>query len=295
MNLRVAILSATGTARKRTIPAIRAMKICDIAAIHGRNESKLSSLAQENSVPRYFLDPAELLDAVKPDFVFVSSPPALHLEQIRLCLDRRIPVFCEKPLCLSSREAEIIRSLAGDLNVPIRVAHHLRHQPGVAALKALITQGKLGQLRRVSMQWASWLNDSAQNAIWKLDPKAGGPDAFYDAGIHAVDLLIYLFPSPSQVTAIACKFYSSFQNASINAVLLLIMIFKFKLEVFVGSSIGNTVDTHNTGCAQLEDFPLSLLKSPSKNPRSEILLPSTKKFLARFYASKSSVKNLPLG
>jgi predicted dehydrogenase len=53
--LRMAILAATGTARKRVIPAVRAQDLCTIAAVHGRDRNKLAALAKENSIPHYFV------------------------------------------------------------------------------------------------------------------------------------------------------------------------------------------------------------------------------------------------
>ena len=52
------------------------------------------------------------------------------------------------------------------------------------------------------MQWGFWLNEKAPNASWKLDPSTAGPNAFYDAGIHAIDLMLHLLPGPTTVTAI---------------------------------------------------------------------------------------------
>ncbi|HKN16694.1 MAG TPA: Gfo/Idh/MocA family oxidoreductase [Candidatus Sulfotelmatobacter sp.] len=201
-DLRMAIIAATGTARKRVIPAVRERNLCAIAAIHGRDPDKLAALATQNAIPRYFVDAERMLDETKPDFVFVASPPVLHREHIRLCAERNIPVLCEKPLCLSTFEAKTIQSLLAPHPISFRIAHHLRHQPGVAALREIIAANTLGKVRRVAMQWGFWLNEKAPNASWKLDPSTAGPNAFYDAGIHAIDLMLHLLPCRTTVTAI---------------------------------------------------------------------------------------------
>ncbi len=201
-DIRMAIIAATGTARKRIIPAVRERNLCAIAAIHGRDPDKLAALATQNAIPRYFVDAERMLDETKPDFVFIGSPPVLHREHIQLCAERNIPILCEKPLCLSTSEAESIQSLLAPHPISFRIAHHLRHQPGVAALREIIAGNKLGKLLRVAMQWGFWLNEKAPNASWKLDPSTAGPNAFYDAGIHAIDLMLHLLPCPTTVTAI---------------------------------------------------------------------------------------------
>src|SRR5271166_3413446 len=215
-DLRMAILAATGTARKRIIPAVREQGLCTIVAVHGRDQHKLAALANENSIPSYFVDAEKMLDETKPDFVLVGSPSFLHQEHIRICVERNIPVLCEKPLCLSAPEATTIQSLVTSRKTPFRLAHHLRHQSGIAELRNIISRNTFGKLLRVAMQWGFWLNETAANASWKLNPSTGGPYAFYDAGVHAVDLMLHLLPQPTIVAAIGqrSRFRTTVDNVS---------------------------------------------------------------------------------
>ena len=218
--MRLAILSATGTARKRTIPAIRENDICEIVGVHGRDDNKLATLAKEHAIPFFSTNPSELLDSVLPDFVFIGSPPTLHEGHIQLCLERKIPVLCEKPLCLTTAQADRILALSRKHGAPVRVAHHLRHQAGTLFLKRLIDDASLGISRRLAMQWGFWLHESAPNASWKLTPELGGSNAFFDAGIHAVDLMLYLLPKPTQLVALGIhgRFSRTMDNVSMLAV-----------------------------------------------------------------------------
>lgn len=218
-DLRLAIIAATGTAQKRLIPAVRERCLCNIVAIHGRDQCKLATLAADNSIPQYFLDAEKMLDETKPDFVFIASPPALHQEHIAMCVEKSIPILCEKPLCLSTSEAAAIHSLlAGKIH--FRLAHHLRHQPGVAALRNIVCGNAFGKLLRVAMQWGFWLDQSSRNASWKLDPATGGPNSFYDAGVHAIDLMLHLLPRPTAVTAVAHRSRFRATDDNVSALLL---------------------------------------------------------------------------
>lgn len=212
----MAILAATGTARKRVMPAVRDQDVCTIVAIQARDPHKLAALASEFSVPYYSVDPEKMLDESKPDFVFIASPPALHRDHIQMCVDRSIPVICEKPLCLSASEASSIRSLIASRKIPFKLAHHVRHQPGILALREMISGNSFGTLRRVALQWGFWLNENSSNAAWKLDPSTGGPDCFYDAGIHAIDLMLYLLPPPRIIAAMGhtSRFHTTVDNVS---------------------------------------------------------------------------------
>lgn len=133
-----------------------------------------------------------------------------------MCVERSITVLCEKPLCLSGSEAFAIQSLLTSRKTPFRLAHHLRHQSGISALRNIISGNAFGKLLHVAMQWGFWLNETSANASWKLDPSTGGTDASYDVGVHAVDLMLHLLPPPMLVTAIGhrSRFRTTVDNVS---------------------------------------------------------------------------------
>lgn len=193
---RMVILAATGTARKRTIPALRGSLLVTIAGIHGRDKQVLSSIAADHDIPIVETDYATLLDRDDYDFVFVASPPFLHEEHITAAIERGKSVLCEKPLASDLASAERIVAAVRRSGVALRVAHHPRHQPGVTQLRAILDSGQLGTVKRSTFQWAFRLNAEAPNALWKLDPAQGGANPFFDAGVHAVDLAIHLFGEP---------------------------------------------------------------------------------------------------
>lgn len=78
----------------------------------------------------------------KYDFTVICTPPNLHLEQIRQCLDAGLPVLCEKPLCglgshpefiegqLAAAEALLKHPNAGK----VMVAYNWRWNPAIVEL-----------------------------------------------------------------------------------------------------------------------------------------------------------------
>ncbi|GAA1435006.1 Gfo/Idh/MocA family oxidoreductase [Microlunatus lacustris] len=90
-------------------------------------------------------DPIAAINADDVDAVLIASPGAVHHEQVGACLDRGIPVLCEKPLttdvdsalALVQQEAALGRRL-------IQVGFMRRYDTEYVALKKLITDGELG-------------------------------------------------------------------------------------------------------------------------------------------------------
>ena len=50
MKKKMIIIGATGSAYKRTIPALRDSEICEVTAIQGRNEEKLKDVYKRQSL-----------------------------------------------------------------------------------------------------------------------------------------------------------------------------------------------------------------------------------------------------
>jgi predicted dehydrogenase len=217
---RVGILSATGTARKRTIPALRESAICRVTVVHGRDPDRLSSLAA--SQPGLQL--ATSLDDFAArrdeyDVVFIGSPPFLHVRDIRLAADIGRPVLCEKPLVARREDLQELADLLEKLPVPLAVAHHLRHQPVVADVAELLASRRLGRPVAASLQWGYLLDHAASNARWKLDADLGGSNAMFDCGVHALDLAVLFFGRPGRVGAVAHRARSGATDDSVTATL----------------------------------------------------------------------------
>jgi myo-inositol 2-dehydrogenase/D-chiro-inositol 1-dehydrogenase len=94
---------------------------------------------------RVVADPIEAINADDVDAVLIATPGKAHDEQVNACLDRGVPVLCEKPLTtdvasayrIVQREAQAGRQL-------VQVGFMRRYDPEYVALKKLITDGELG-------------------------------------------------------------------------------------------------------------------------------------------------------
>jgi len=200
---RIGILSGTGTARKRTIPALLGSEMCRVTVVHGRNDDQLKLAV--GSAPEIHMASSEREFAELRhhyDVIYIGSPPFLHLPHIQLAVQLGMPVICEKPLVTQRQQLGPLLKLIGDSNIPFMVAHHIRHQPAVTDIMDIINAGRLGSPIAASLQWCFRMDHSAPNARWKLDPLSGGSSAMFDCGVHAVDLAVCLFGAPDRIGAV---------------------------------------------------------------------------------------------
>lgn len=190
--VRLAILSATGTAQKRTIPALATSKLVTVSAIQGRNPEKLREVSGKYGIKSVYTDENKLLDEGPYDAVMICSPPYLHFSQAKRVIDRGSPCLLEKPAAMSAEECNDLIHIAAERAVVVHVAHHLRHQDTYARMQEIVKDGELGDIVTASAEWSFTMNRSAPSAAWKLDPLKNGLSAMNDAGIHAVDAVIGL-------------------------------------------------------------------------------------------------------
>ena len=216
---RLAIIGATGSGLKRTIPALANSVTVEIVAIQGRNSEKIQTIREQHGIDRSYTKVQDLLADGGFDFVYVATPPFLHFENLQAIAPLKTPIICEKPLAQNLAEAQRIYAMLKDYEAPFMLAHHLRHQPAMEDVKNAIKTGSLGEVTSMWCQWGFQLNQSAPNASWKLRPDLGGYGPFSDAGVHMVDLALHFLGNPSTVTS--HEFRLAFPSTNDNATALL--------------------------------------------------------------------------
>ncbi|MEM9470756.1 MAG: Gfo/Idh/MocA family oxidoreductase [Pseudomonadota bacterium] len=132
---------------------------------------------------------SDMLSAGRPDGVIIATPNQLHVDNGLECVRAGIPVLVEKPVSDNAASAARLVSEAADLDVPVLVGHHRRHNPLISAARQKIQSGAIGDI--VAVHAACWLYkpDDYFNVAWRTRPGAG--PVFINL-IHDVDLLRYL-------------------------------------------------------------------------------------------------------
>jgi predicted dehydrogenase len=188
--LRLAILSATGTAQKRTIPALVKSELVTVSAIQGRNPEKLREVSDKYRIQSTYTDEHKLLDEGSYDAVMICSPPYMHFSQAKRVIDRGTPCLLEKPAAMSADECNELSHLAAERAVVVHVAHHLRHQDTYARMQEILNNGDLGDIVTAYAEWSFKMNRAAPSSAWKLDPLKNGLSAMNDAGLIQQFVLI---------------------------------------------------------------------------------------------------------
>ena len=119
------------------------------------------------------------------DGVLIASSSDTHLAGIAELATAGIPILCEKPCGLTSRQGQQAAALAAAAKVPLQVAYWRRFVPSLKKLKARIVAGELGDLYlAICYQW------DEQPPPSSFRTRSGG--IFMDMAVHEFDQIRWL-------------------------------------------------------------------------------------------------------
>src|SRR5689334_17559129 len=104
--LRWGVLSTAKIAREKVIPALQKSELCEVVAIASSNADRLRQVAGSLSIPISYPSYEALLAEPNIDVVYIPLPNHLHVPWTIKAMEAGKHVLCEKPIGLSSAEAE---------------------------------------------------------------------------------------------------------------------------------------------------------------------------------------------
>jgi predicted dehydrogenase len=144
------------------------------------------------------------------DIMDICTPNMLHLEQVEQAVQRKLHIYCEKPLAMNFEEARAMAQMAREAGILTHVAFVLRYVPAIRQMKALLEAGRIGEILnfRGHMFHSGYL-DPDRPMSWRLRHSQSGGGAFADLGAHLIDLIHYLIGNVAWVQAATRTYISS--------------------------------------------------------------------------------------
>lgn len=133
------------------------------------------------------------------DFVSIVTPNHMHFPAAKAFLEAGINVVCDKPMTMSSAEANALRKLVEQSGAVFALSHNYTGYPMVKQARYMVQNGMLGKLQRVVVEYPQgWLltkveDAGSKQAAWRTDPKrAGIAGCLGDIGSHCENLAAYI-------------------------------------------------------------------------------------------------------
>lgn len=198
-----AVIGQGHFAQMSILPAFAGAKNCELRAIFSEDETKLRALKRKYGVEAALgydhFD--EYLSSGAVDAVYVALPNDLHYEYVVRAARARVHVLCEKPLAMSSADAERMIAACDDNGVKLMVGYRLHFEgANLAALEAIDSR-RLGDPRFFASTFSMQIRP---NNIRTQRERGGGP--LHDIGIYCVNAARALFRAePIEAVALSAS------------------------------------------------------------------------------------------
>lgn len=184
------IIGSCGIAEKRTIPGLLMAENAQCVAVMDINEEGVRAVAEKFGISRTYTDIDELLAQKDIDAVYIATPVFCHKEQVIKAADAGKHILLEKPMGLTSKEAQEIADYCKEKGVKLGVGFMMRFHDAHEKIKKIIEKGEIGEIVSAYAKFNSW--SPASPVKWRQTKAYSGGGTMMDMGIHCIDLLQYL-------------------------------------------------------------------------------------------------------
>jgi predicted dehydrogenase len=181
--VRWGVLGVAGIATRKVIPAMQRGRWSTVTAIASRESSRAQEAAARLGIAKAYGSYEALLDDPDVDAIYNPLPNHLHVPWSIQAAERGKHVLCEKPIALSAAEARELLAVRNRTGVKMQEAFMIRTHPQWQKARALVREGKLGEVRSLVGVF-SYFNDDPANV--RNVPEWGG-GALMDIGCYLIN------------------------------------------------------------------------------------------------------------
>lgn len=214
---------------------VEVVAVADVDTQHLADSiSELETL--QGSRPTGYKDYRELLDKASLDAVMIGTPPHWHALQFIAACEKRLPIYCEKPLAYDVDEGRAMVEAAKKAGNIVQIGFQRRQNQAFKKAAELIREGRIGSVYQIgtqihynpgtndttiqdppaSLDWDAWCGPAPKlpyrpsigHLAWRLE-KEYGAGHLVDWGIHNIDIIrtIMEFDMPETVEASGGLYY----------------------------------------------------------------------------------------
>jgi predicted dehydrogenase len=187
--IRWGVLSTASIGVRKVLPAMQKGEYSSVVAIASRDLGKAKDTAAKLGIPMAYGSYEELIADPHVDAIYNPLPNQLHVPWTIKAAEAGKHVLCEKPISLTAAEAESLLRVRERTSVKIGEAFMIRSHPQWLRTKALIDEGRIGELRCV-MGCFSYFNVDPANIRNHVESGGG---ALYDIGCYCIQASRYAF------------------------------------------------------------------------------------------------------
>jgi predicted dehydrogenase len=174
-----------------------------VVAVASRSDRRARDFAERHGIDRAYGSYAQVLADPEVDVLYVATPHAQHAAIARAAVEAGKALLVEKSFTATSAGAQEVVDLARARGVFVMEAMWTRFQPAVVALRELIADGAVGEVRSVQADLGVAREFDPEDRLFALELGGG---ALLDLGVYVVSFAQMLLGTPDTVSATGSRF-----------------------------------------------------------------------------------------
>jgi dihydrodiol dehydrogenase / D-xylose 1-dehydrogenase (NADP) len=168
---------------------IKEAKLYAVASASGKNPFGIKA-------EKFYSSYEELAKDPNVDAVYIGTIHPIHLDCVKVCLENKKPVLCEKPIAINERELDEMIQLAKENNTFFMEAMWSRYLPVVRHVKEILQSGVYGRIHYMNITFG-YVGDKK---IQRLFEKKLGGGSLLDIGVYGLNLVdFWLGETPEKI------------------------------------------------------------------------------------------------
>lgn len=185
--MKIGVLGTGGIVRVVT-PTLARLEKAERYAIASRTLERAKQAAEEYGFLKAYGSYEELVADPEVELVYIATPHSRHYEDMKLCIQHKKPVLCEKAFTMNSRQAKEIKELAEKEGVFVAEAIWTRYMPSRSLIQQTLDSGIIGKVSTLTANLSYTMSQTYRIIAPEL---AGG--ALLDVGVYGLNFAMMHF------------------------------------------------------------------------------------------------------
>lgn len=156
--------------------------------IASRDLERAEAFAKEHGYEKAFGSYEELLSDPEVELIYIATPHSHHFEHMKLCIEHKKPVLCEKAFCETAEQAKEILELSREKKVYVAEAIWPRYQPSRKLINDALSSGLIGKVHTLTAN----LSYPISHVERIIRPELAG-GALLDLGVYGINFMLMHF------------------------------------------------------------------------------------------------------
>lgn len=173
----------------------------EVAAFCDIIEERAQAACKKYGIPgaKVYASYAEMIAKEHLDTISVCTENNMHASMTIAALDAGMHVFCEKPMTITSVDADAMVAAARRNNKKLSVGYQSRFSENAQILHDMVANGELGQIYYAEAKAMRRRGVPTWGVFLDLKKQGGGP--LIDIGTHLIDFTLWLMNDYSPIVS----------------------------------------------------------------------------------------------